>query len=109
MGSLTIKPRTFAGAGTRSAILATAGAGTRLNMDPVLQRLRGDGNPAQESAVYAATELISVFTATLGDTEKQAALKALERHGHVTPAKLLESGGSDGTRTRGLRRDRPAL
>jgi hypothetical protein len=28
---------------------------------------------------------------------------------HVTPAKLLESGGSDGTRTRGLRRDRPAL
>jgi hypothetical protein len=51
-----------------------------LNLDHVLQKLRGDGNPAQQSAVYAATELISVFTATLGDTEKQAALKALERH-----------------------------
>jgi hypothetical protein len=51
-----------------------------LNLDHVLQRLRGDGNTAKESAVYAATELISVFTATLSDTEKQAALKALERH-----------------------------
>jgi hypothetical protein len=52
----------------------------RVDLDDAMQRLRAKGNTAHESAVHSATELISVFTATLSDIEKQEALEAFERH-----------------------------
>lgn len=57
-----------------------------VDLDDAMQRLRAKGNTAHESAVYAATELISVFTATLSDIEKQEALKAFERHDDLNNA-----------------------
>ena len=42
--------------------------------------LRADGNTARESAIYAAIALISVLVGALSDTERQAAIEALNRH-----------------------------
>lgn len=51
-----------------------------VDLDDLMRSLRTDGNTARESAVYATTALISALIATLSDTERQAAIEALERH-----------------------------
>jgi hypothetical protein len=51
-----------------------------VDLDDLMRSLRADGNTARESAVYAATALISALIAPLNDTERQAAIEALERH-----------------------------
>jgi hypothetical protein len=51
-----------------------------VDLDDLMRSLRADGNTARESAVYAATALISALIAPLSDTERQAAIEALERH-----------------------------
>jgi hypothetical protein len=51
-----------------------------VDLDDMLRSLRADGNTARESAVYAAINLLSAFVATLSETERQAAIEALERH-----------------------------
>lgn len=51
-----------------------------VDLDRMMRSLGADGNTARESAVYAATNLIGALIAPLSDTERQAAIKALERH-----------------------------
>ncbi len=50
------------------------------DLDSMMRSMRNHGNSARESAVYAATNLISAIIARLSDTERQAAIEALERH-----------------------------
>jgi hypothetical protein len=51
-----------------------------VDLDSMMRSLRADGNTARESAVHAATNLISALIAPLSDTERQVAIEALERH-----------------------------
>jgi hypothetical protein len=51
-----------------------------LDLDELMRSLRAKGNTAQESAVYAAINLIRIYIATLSNTERKTALQALERH-----------------------------
>ena len=51
-----------------------------VDLHNMMRSLRADGNTARESAVYAATALISALVASLRETERRAAIEALERH-----------------------------
>jgi hypothetical protein len=52
----------------------------RLDLENLMRSLRANGNTAQESAVYAATNLISMLIGTFSNAEREAALETLERH-----------------------------
>jgi hypothetical protein len=50
-----------------------------VDLDDMMRSLRDNGNMARESAVHAATALISALVARLSEAERQAAIEALER------------------------------
>jgi hypothetical protein len=51
-----------------------------VDLESMMRSLRADGNTARESAVCAATNLISALVTPLSDAERHAAIKALEQH-----------------------------